>query len=159
MEHGSHPRRTVESPLFLRRLRSRALSTLVTEASLCFATPTLWFLLSSGFFFGACHPSRILDVTWVCVCWCLVTYFRLSLCTRPSSKVARRHIRQVEPSWHRLLRKRRTRAKFLLSGYLAGARIQQARILRAIAVLRQHHKNLHCLREKPNCSLEAQLQS
>ena len=53
--------------------------------------------------------------------------------------MAKCHIRQAEPAWHRSLRKRRTHARFLLSGFLAGAQIQRTRVLKAITVLRQHH--------------------
>ena len=53
--------------------------------------------------------------------------------------MAKRHIRTCEPAWHRLRRKARTRARFLISGYLAGAPVNLLRVDRAVALLKQHH--------------------
>ena len=60
--------------------------------------------------------------------------FYLFLC-----KVAGRHIRTAEPAWHRQRRKARTRARFLISGFLAGAPVNNRRVDLAISLLKKHH--------------------
>ena len=55
------------------------------------------------------------------------------------STVTASHLRGREPAWHRKLRRRGTKARVVLCGFLPGARIARRRAQKAVELLQNHH--------------------